>query len=232
MPVVDAPPQLVRPRGPLATLPPAQVEELLRSGVPRSFGAGEVILQQGAASDRVHVLMTGRVRVTGVTADGVELTLALLGPGETVGELAVLDQSPRAATVAALEPVTTIAIDGARYLSALRAHPDALLAVVHHLADRVRDLDRRLLETRSGDTVTRLARELLRLGARYGVATPHGLALDVPLSQEQLASMIGVTRESTSGALRTLRARGAVRTGRMRIHLTDIAALREVASSG
>jgi CRP/FNR family transcriptional regulator, cyclic AMP receptor protein len=168
--------------------------------------------------------------VVRTTPEGREVLLALRGPGDTLGELAAFDPAPRLATVTALEPLRSLAIDGQRFVGFLTDRPRAMLAMLRLLARRNRESDRRLVDTRVEEALTRLARHLLELGARYGAASADGLELDVPLSQQQLAAWVGVSREAVSAGLRTLREQGAVATGRMRITLLDIDRLRDIAA--
>lgn len=94
---------------------------------------------------------------------------------------------------------------------------------------RLRESDRRLVEGRVEDTRTRVARQLLELAVRYGRVADRGLDLDVPLSQEQLASWVGASREAVSLALRDLRASEGILTGRLRITIIDVDVVREAA---
>ena len=225
--VVEATPPALK--GPLSVLQPCEVNALLDSAVRRTYGPGDVLIREGDRNDDVYVLLEGRIRVVCSAEDGREIMVALFGPGDTLGELAAFDAAPRCATISALEDVTTLMIPGQAFLTFLRERPHLMLAVLKLLARRVRELDRRLVEARAEDTLTRLARQLLEIGAKYGVPTPEGLRLDVPMSQEHLASWVGSSREAISVALRTLRERRAVVTGRMSITLIDIDELREVA---
>lgn len=217
-------------QGPLSVLDGGDRAALLDIAGTRSYQAGQVIVGQGDRVRDVHVLLDGRAAVVRSTPEGREVLLALRGPGDTLGELAAFDPAPRMATVTALEALTSLVVPGQRFVSFLGQRPHAMLAMLKLLARRNRESDRRLVDTRAQDTLTRLARHLLELGARYGVASPDGLELDVPLSQQQLAAWVGVSREAVSAGLRHLREQGAVATGRMRITLLDIDALRTIAS--
>lgn len=217
-------------QGPLSVLDGTDRVALLNIAGTRSYQAGEVIVAQGDRVRDVHVLLDGRAAVVRTTAEGREVLLALRGPGDTLGELAAFDPAPRMATVTALEALTSLVVPGDHFVGFLGQRPHAMLAMLKLLARRNRESDRRLVDTRAQDTLTRLARHLLELGARYGAASPDGLELDVPLSQQQLAAWVGVSREAVSGALRQLREQRAVATGRMRITLTDIDTLRTIAS--
>jgi CRP/FNR family transcriptional regulator, cyclic AMP receptor protein len=217
-------------QGPLSVLDSADQAALFDVARARSYEAGDVIVRQGARTRDVHVLLGGRAAVVRTTPEGREVLLALRGPGDTLGELAAFDPAPRLATVTALEPVRSLAIAGQQFVDFLTERPHAMLAMLRLLARRNRESDRRLVDTRAQEALTRLSRHLLELGARYGIASADGLELDVPLSQQQLAAWVGVSREAVSAGLRRLREQGAVATGRMRITLLDIDRLRDIAA--
>lgn len=219
-------------RGPLSLLSDEDVAELLRVSVRRSHAPDDVLIFQGERADHVHVLLQGRVSVVRTTRDGREMLIALRGPGDTLGELAALDPAPRTATVTALERVDALSVPAGAFSVFLLERPSLTHGMLQLLARRLRESDHRLVEARGDDVLIRLTRRLLELGARYGRPGEVGLDLDVPLSQEQLASWVGVSREAVSMALRTLRDREAVETGRMRITILDVDGLREIALSG
>ena len=205
---------------------------LARVGTTRDYEPGQVLVRQGAQLRDVHVLLNGRAVVVRATPQGKDVLLALRGPGDTVGELAALDPAPRTATATALEVLSSLVIPGDRFIDFLGERPAAMLAMLQLLARRHRESDRRLVDTRAEEAITRLARHLLELGARYGVASEQGLDLDIPLSQQQLADWVGVSREAVSAGLRRLREQDVVATGRLHITLLDVDRLRSVAMGG
>lgn len=217
-------------QGPLSVLDGSDRAALLEISSTRSYEAGQVVVRQGEHARGVHVLLDGRVVVVRTTPQGREVLLALRGPGDTLGEIAALDPAPRLATVTALEDVSSLVVPGGQFAAFLADRPTAMQAMLQLLARRLRESDRRLVDMRAQEALTRLARHLLELGARYGVATDRGLELDVPLSQQQIADWIGVSREAVSAGLRQLREQDAVDTGRMCITLLDVDRLRSVAA--
>ncbi len=219
-------------RGPLSVLRPPEVADFLDLATSREFAADDVLVRQGEGADHLLVLLRGRARVVVATGSGREVLVAVRGPGDVVGELAVLDPAARSATVSALEDLTALVVPSDAFLGFLHDRPHVMLALLRALVRRLRESDRHLVEGRTEDVRTRLARQLLQLGARYGAPSEEGIDLDVPLTQEQLASWIGTSREAVAMALRDLREEGAVATSRMRITLVDVDALRAVASGG
>lgn len=219
-------------RGPLSALQPAEVADFLDLATSRDFAADDVLVRQGEEAHHLLVLLRGRARVVVTTETGREVLVAVRGPGDVIGELAVLDPAARSATVSALEDLTALVVSSDAFLGFLHDRPHVMLALLRALVRRLRESDRHLVEGRTEDVRTRLARQLLQLGARYGTPSDNGIDLDVPLTQEQLASWIGTSREAVAMALRELRESGAVATSRMRITLLDIDALRAVAIGG
>lgn len=222
----------VRLQGPLSVLDGADRAALARIATIRDYEPGQVLVRQGERLRDVHVLLNGRAVVVRATPQGKDVLLALRGPGDTVGELAALDPAPRTATATALEALSSLVIPGDRFIDFLGERPSAMLAMLQLLARRHRESDRRLVDSRAQEAITRLARHLLELGARYGVASEQGLDLDIPLSQQQLADWVGVSREAVSGGLRRLREQDVVATGRLHITLLDVDRLRSVAMGG
>jgi CRP/FNR family transcriptional regulator, cyclic AMP receptor protein len=182
-------------QGPLSVLEVADRRTLLEIASARTYDTNEDLVRQGECPRDVHVLLKGRATVVRTTPEGREVLLALRGPGDTLGEIAAIDPAPRMATVTALEEVSSLVVPGERFVNFLNERPPAMSAMLRLLARRNRESDRRLVDTRAEEALTRLARHLLELGARYGVASQDGIELDVPLSQQQLAAWVGVTRE-------------------------------------
>jgi CRP/FNR family transcriptional regulator, cyclic AMP receptor protein len=210
----------------LATLDREQLASLHERGVARRFRRGQAIFHEGGSSDRVVILLTGRVKVSTVTEEGREVVLAFRGPGDMLGELSAIDGEPRSATVEAVEPVEALAVAAQDFRSFLVANPDVALQLLQMLSRRLRDADRKRVEYAAHDTVGRVAARLVELAERYGEPVGRGLQIGLPLSQEELAGWVGGSREAVSKALQTLRKVGWVVTERRRITVLDIEALR------
>jgi len=144
-----------------------------------------------------------------------------------LGELSAIDGGPRSATVTALEPVGLLAIASTEFERLLLDHPRIAFVLMRELTRRLRDADRKRIEFGAFDTTGRVAARLVELADRFGQQTDEGLRIDLPLSQDELAGWTGSSREAVTKALRTLRAQGWIRTGRLRVIITDMDALRE-----
>ena len=189
------------------------------------FRRGRALFVQGDRAERVFVIERGWVIITSVGAGGREIVLGLRGPGDVIGELSALDGEPRSSTAVAVDDLEVVVVPAGALTRALR-DPDTANELIRMLAARLRDADRKRLEFASLDTLGRVAWRLLELGERIGEQTPDGIVLELPLSQEQLASWCGASREATVKALSALRTLGCVATGRRSLVIRDADALR------
>jgi CRP/FNR family transcriptional regulator, cyclic AMP receptor protein len=185
----------------------------------------------GDDSDSVVVVLTGRVKVTVGTADGHEVVLAVDGPGDAIGYFEALERAvgPRLATVTALEPVDCQVLTGDEFRSFVDAHPTVATVLLRWVIRRLWTSDHRRIEFGSLDVSHRLARYFLELADRPGRPEAGSIDVDIPLTQDELASLISASRDSVVRALTTLRARGLVATARRRIAITDLDGLRRYA---
>nr|BFE84156.1 Crp/Fnr family transcriptional regulator [Planobispora longispora] len=188
------------------------------------MGPGATLMTEGDVSDWVLVLTAGRVKVSSHTASGTEVVLAIRGPGSLLGEFSVIDGLPRSATVTALEPVEGIAVRD--FTAFLQQHGRIAVLLLQMVTSRVRDADRKRIEYGAFDTTGRVATRLVELAERYGKPANGGIRVELPLSQDELAGWTGASREAVSKALRSLRDRGLIATGRRRVVVHDLEGLR------
>ena len=151
--------------------------------------------------------------------------LGIRGSGEIIGEMSTVDGEARSATAVAIGDVDATVSSSATLTRALE---DAAAArgLVLILAARLRDADRTRIQFATLDTLGRVADRLLELSERFGQDTGDGIVVELPLSQEQLASWCGASRESTVKALSTLRSLNCITTGRQSLVIHDLTALR------
>jgi CRP/FNR family transcriptional regulator, cyclic AMP receptor protein len=208
-----------------ALLGPLEWHTLEQQGRPRFYSRGEVLFFEGDRGDSVIALRSGRAKVSVQTLPGRELLLAVKGPGELVGEMSALDGRPRSATTTAMEGVEALVVSASVFHDFLKAHPRIALQLLRTLATELRDTDELLADRDAGDTLSRTARRLVHLARRYGVHNGGSTHVGLPLTHDELASWIGVSRESESRALSRLRADGFITTGRRSITVVDLAGL-------
>ncbi len=179
----------------------------------RTFRRNEVIFHRGDPAGAMHIIRSGRVKLTLPSEGGEETVLTLMGAGDCVGEMA-LDGGPRSATVTALEATETLALLREDLLVTLRDHPELALSMIATLAARLRRTDAWLEDAYFLDLDTRLARRLMELADEQGRRTEEGIEVAVPLTQTDLGGMLGVTRVSVNRLLGTYQDAGLLRLGK------------------
>jgi CRP-like cAMP-binding protein len=201
------------------------LEELHGRGRRARFDPGERLLHEGAAGEEVVLILSGRVKISHTGPEGRDTVLDFRGPGELVGELAVLDAAPRSSSVTAIEPVEALLVAASDF-RALLGQSRFALELMRLLTERFRDADRKRIEFGATDTLGRVCARLAELAERYGEPDGTGLAISLPISREELASWTAASRAGLANALRTLRELGWVETERRRIRVVDLEALR------
>jgi CRP-like cAMP-binding protein len=211
----------------LARLDEADRGALLSAGHPRHYRVGESIFVMGDPGSFVVVIIEGRVKVFAPSAPGTETVLSLLGPGDLVGELSAVEDepTPRMATVVALDAVVCRVVRAGEFRSLVAGRPGIALELLHMIAARLRTSDRRRVEFGAYGTTRRVARLLVDLAAD-GRPSGTTVVLRSGLTQDDLAGMVGASRESVARALATLRTLGFVSTGRREVAVLDLTALR------
>jgi CRP-like cAMP-binding protein len=201
-------------------------EALLALGTQKRFRRAATVFNEGDRSTHVLVCLGGLVKISYFTEDGREVVLAVREADGLLGELSALDGEPRSATVTAVEPVDAIVISAADFVAFLEQHPRVTLFILTTAVRRWRDADRKRIEFVANDIVGRVAVELLDFADRFGIAGADGTRMSFKFSQQELAGLVGASREAVSKALRTLRATGCIEVGRQQIVITDKAKLK------
>jgi CRP-like cAMP-binding protein len=213
----------------LATLSPSAAAELVGLGTWCRFGPGKVLLREGESSTHIYTLLRGVVKVTATTSEGGFALLAIRAAGDVVGELAALDGEPRSATVTTAGGVDARMITQPVFNSFLNRHADAAVAVSRSVAAKLRWATRRRIDFSGREVRVRLARVLVELVAVYGERTPTGIRIGVPLTQPELAALVGAAEPTVHQALAALRRDKVIETGYRSTTILDPPALRVVA---
>lgn len=182
-----------------------------------TYRRGEVVFHHHDLADAVHLIVKGRFDVRITTTHGDVVALAIRGPGETFGELAVVTGTERSATVSALEPGETLVLRGSELRRLARDHATVGEVLVRMLAEHVALLSERLVEAYTVDAETRVARRVLELARVYGGSQP----VTIPLIQEEIAALAGASRATVNRVLREAEDRGVVRLSRGKTTLLD-----------
>lgn len=215
-----------------AILDPREQALVLRAGTTRPFGRRGSLCRQGDPQRHVYVLLTGCVEIVTDASAGHESVIAVRGRGDIVGEFAAVDGQPRSATVIALEPVNAIVVPAEQFAALCKSSPRLTWAVLVVVVGRLRQISQQRTEDSTLLITQRLAGLLLDLAQRYGVATPEGIMIEIPLTQRRMAGLIAASRESVVRGLSYLRRHNLVVTQQQRVTVLRREGLRRLASGG
>jgi CRP/FNR family cyclic AMP-dependent transcriptional regulator len=211
-----------------ASAAPERLARLAGRGFVRRFAAGQVVFTEGEPSEHLYVVRTGRVRVLVTSPRGDELTLSVLGPGDTIGELSIIDGAARSASAEAVAATELLTLPAADVRAAFVADPALLLAVAGELAAIVRRLTGGTADLVFLDLPRRLAKLIVAEARETRTGTIH---VEVGMSQSGLAARLGVTRQSLNRALTGLVRRGWLSADEGGYVVHDLPALRRFADS-
>lgn len=209
----------------LEALSVEETEAVQAVGMRRTYGAHVTLFHQGDEAGAVILVLRGRVKVATLSEGGREAIVAVRGPGDLLGELAAIDDGPRSMTVTTLEPVDVLLLPRSDFSALLEERPRLALVILRMVAGRLRYADAQQAQFATHDVVGRLAQRLVELCDRFGARRERGIEIDLPLSQEELASWVGASREGVSKAFQLLRSLRIVETGRRRVTVLDLDAL-------
>ncbi|MBM2810166.1 MAG: Crp/Fnr family transcriptional regulator [Chloroflexi bacterium] len=201
-----------------SSLSDEQIAALNAVAQRRSFRRGEVIFHKGDAGPTLFMITQGQVKIV-LPSDGggEEALLGVMDTGDFFGELSLIDEQPRSATIVASEDTDTLVLHRVDFLEFLSANPELAIVVMRVLCRRLREADEFIEDAIFLDVPGRLAKKLLELAETYGRDTPYGTVIGLRMTQQELAAMVGATRESVNKHLRAYRARGIIEIDRQRI---------------
>ena len=210
-----------------ASLKEEQLQSLPGKLQPRSYQRGEVIFHEDDPADRMHIIVEGRVKISIASEDGRERDIALFQSGDCFGEMALLDGSNRSATATAVDATETMVLLRQDFLG---ENPELAADVNALLVQRLRNVNQLLGDMVFLDVPTLVAKQLLTLAETYAADAKPGDAIVVPMGQDELARLVGASRETVSRALNSYRRMGFVDTSHRRITITDLPGLERMAS--
>jgi CRP-like cAMP-binding protein len=182
---------------------------------------GHVIFTEGETGDRLFLVTEGKVKISRTAADGRENLLAVLGPGEMFGELSLFDPGPRTATATTVTEADLASLDHDDLRPLLLQRPEVALQLLQALAQRLRRTNEAMADLVFTDVPGRVSKALLDLAQRFG--TPEGDTVRVThdLTQEELAQLVGASRETVNKALSDFAGRGWIRLDGRSVLLLD-----------
>ena len=203
-------------------------EHLARAVKRRSLKKGEALFRKGDEGNSLYIVKSGRIKIVLPSDAGDEVSPAILSEGDFFGEMALLDGMPRSADAIALEPTELFALNRSDFLSFLLNNEKAIQSIFSNLSMRLRKTDDLLEDVCFLTISTRLAKKLVELAEVHGSQDEAKgiIQIDLRLTQRDLASMVGVTRESINKELRVLREKGLIGTEGNAIQILDMIRLK------
>jgi CRP-like cAMP-binding protein len=218
--------QILRKCPVLVDAPPDSLAQLAAAALTQSFRARQVVYLPGDRAASVHFIASGRVKVSKVTRDGKELTLAYRTSGDFFGETCLLEGGPREEMVEAMENTMSVELDRAGLDHLLANHAPVAYPFARALIDRWRGLQTKVEQLVFKDVGSKLAELLLRLGSEHGIEHRRGLVLGLKITHQEMANLIGSTRETVSLTLSQFKRKGFIHTEGRKVILADREGLR------
>lgn len=210
-------------QAPLFVALDAEAAAALRASMTeRRFGRGDIVFAEGESGDRMYVILDGKVKLGHASADGRESLLAVLGPGEMFGELSLFDPGPRTATATALTDVVVIGLGHENLRPWLAGRPEVAEALLQALAQRLRRTNEAMGDLVFSDVPGRVAKALLDLADKFGQPGQDGVLVHHDLTQEELAQLVGASRETVNKALADFAQRGWIQVDQREVLLIDM----------
>lgn len=183
---------------------------------------GGILFKEGDSGEHVYVIVEGKLKLGTSSGDGRENLLSILGPGEMFGELSLFDPGPRTSTATAVTDARLLSLGHDKLIPWLRDNPDVSLQLLSRLAQRLRRTNEAVGDLVFSDVPGRVAKALIDLGERFGKQTPEGLFVHHDLTQEELAQLVGASRETVNKALADFAGRGWLRLDGRAVLITDL----------
>jgi CRP/FNR family transcriptional regulator, cyclic AMP receptor protein len=206
-------------------------ERALRADVTNvELGRGERLFAEGDEGDKLYIILRGKIKLTRAAHDGRENLLSVHGPGEMFGELSLFDPSPRTASATAITDASLAGLGHADLRGWLSTRPDVAMHMLQALAQRLRRINDIKADLVFTDVPGRVAKALLDLAERFGTQQDNGIQVHHDLTQEELAQLVGASRETVNKALADFAARGWIQLAAKSVLLLDTDRLRKRAS--
>ena len=210
-------------KAPLFSALDDEAAEALRRSMPEvNLGRGQVLFREGDSGDKLYVVAEGKVKLGRSSSDGRENLLAILGPGEMFGELSLFDPGPRTATATAVTDTRIFALGHADLTTWVSGRPEVALSLLKQISSRLRRTNEVIGDLVFSDVPGRVAKALLDLANRFGVESEDGVHVGHDLTQEELAQLVGASRETVNKALADFAGRGWIRLEARAVVLLDL----------
>jgi CRP/FNR family cyclic AMP-dependent transcriptional regulator len=221
VPLVPIDQEVIR-KAPLFTaLDDAASASLLANMVSVKISKGTILFAEGDGGDQLYVIAEGKLKLGTSSGDGRENLLSILGPGEMFGELSLFDPGPRTSTATAVTDAKLLSLGQEKLLPWLVENPKVSLQLLASLAQRLRRTNEAVGDLVFSDVPGRVAKALIDLGERFGKKTEEGLFVHHDLTQEELAQLVGASRETVNKALADFAGRNWLKLDGRAVLITD-----------
>jgi len=201
-------------------------EALLTQMSPVRMERGDILFREGESGDSLYVIGEGKIKLGRSSSDGRENLVAILGPGEMFGELSLFDPGPRTMTATAVAETQLMGLGNDSLTGLLTGRPEVAKALLGALAKRLRRTNEHLADLVFTDVPGRVAKALLDLAERFGRPVDNGIMVSHDLTQEELAQLVGASRETVNKALADFATRGWLKLEARAVLLLDVDRLR------
>jgi CRP-like cAMP-binding protein len=210
-------------RAPLFTaLDEAAAVSLRASMDSVKIAKGSILFKEGDDGEHLYVIIDGKLKLGTSSGDGRENLLSILGPGEMFGELSLFDPGPRTSTATAVTDAKLLSLSHEKVIPWLKQNPEVSLQLLTRLSQRLRRTNEAVGDLVFSDVPGRVAKALIDLGDRFGKTTPEGLLVNHDLTQEELAQLVGASRETVNKALADFAGRGWLKLDGRSVLITDV----------
>ena len=190
---------------------PDAVSALIADMETVTFPRGMTIFDEGEPGDRLYIIVSGKVKLARHAPDGRENLLSVMGPSDMFGELSIFDPGPRTSSAVCVTEVTAATMDSTMLKAWIDNHPEISQQLLRVLARRLRRTNASLADLLFTDVPGRVAKTLLQLANRFGTQEGGALRVNHDLTQEEIAQLVGASRETVNKALATFAHRGWIR---------------------
>jgi CRP-like cAMP-binding protein len=190
-----------------------QLENIVRITQRRTFAPGTVLFQEKDLGQTFYVVLAGSIKLYTRSASGEEKVLSVVNPGESFGELSLLDGRPRSASAQTLEATTVLELSSQAFMNLLQAHFDITRGILTELCRRLRQTNEQVNDLTFLDGRTRVLKNLILLANRNGKRDGQIISMHMALNYDELAQLAGVTKQVLTEVLRELEIRGVLQFG-------------------
>lgn len=205
-----------------ASLDQEGAQALMESLTEQIVVKGEILFHEGEFGDHLFLILEGKVKLGHASTDGRESLMAVLGPGEMFGELSLFDPGLRAATATALTQARVLSLGNTQLMPWLAGRPEVAAALLQAIARRLRRTNEAMADLVFSDVPGRVAKALMELGEKFGTLIPGGLLVTHDMTQEELAQLVGASRETVNKALADFAQRGWISLESRQVLILDV----------